>query len=471
MNQPCTPQPPSTPQNGQSTLVPDNADDGEGFNGQEAVEKSREQQQQEPKTFAQLVAQLSEFDLPSRADQEWAVGSFSDAQYVVQQREEQQRRREAKGNNKRKRDGGQAGQRIRGLVQGEDPNKSAFWMFMEQYYRDVTKEDLEFLVGQYDDILADPIFTLPPIGMQSSEDQRSGKSFSARKRVDRLHNDAVYYDTKGLQRRGRSKQTTSNSQQPTSEIMECPLLSLDREQLQNYLKIGHQLGVLNSQIVQDYQSAEQPPKQWLQEHGLKEILEQTEAHVEHVEHSAHVVHNVQSSQSPLVSTETGNVTNQQFKLNNNDSKFVSFAREERRGQKRTLDGSLKDRLRELSDSVSKQKQPRWMTQTPFNFYGEELNNNDGEIDFNNKVQPSQINEMLALQVLRGKPGNLGQQFLNNEIQFGNRKIKDLDPEEIHPALLAMVENYQKQQQKQQKEDQQLDQSCCSRICWRWASCT
>ncbi|DBA86261.1 TPA: hypothetical protein ACH3X1_005761 [Trebouxia sp. C0004] len=97
--------------------------------------------------------------------------SVSEAQAIVQAREDEKKKQQAKKDkSKSSSTPTPAHDACPGAEQGSESTKSAYWLFMEAYFRDVTQEDLHVLMPTYNDPLKDPAYLVPPIGSHFSAD-------------------------------------------------------------------------------------------------------------------------------------------------------------------------------------------------------------------------------------------------------------------------------------------------------------
>lgn len=97
--------------------------------------------------------------------------SVSEAQAIVQAREDEKKKQQAKKDkSKSSSTPTPAHEACPGAEQGAESTKSAYWLFMEAYFRDVTQEDLHVLLPTYNDPLQDPAYLVPPIGSHFSAD-------------------------------------------------------------------------------------------------------------------------------------------------------------------------------------------------------------------------------------------------------------------------------------------------------------
>ncbi|KAA6425122.1 MAG: hypothetical protein FRX49_04618 [Trebouxia sp. A1-2] len=97
--------------------------------------------------------------------------SVSEAQATVQAREDEKKKQQAKKDkSKFSSTPTPAHEACPGAEQGAESTKSAYWLLMEAYFRDVTQEDLHVLLPTYNDPLQDPAYLVPPIGSHFSAD-------------------------------------------------------------------------------------------------------------------------------------------------------------------------------------------------------------------------------------------------------------------------------------------------------------
>eukprot|EP00873_Tetraselmis_striata_P045152 jgi/Tetstr1/465416/TSEL_010100.t1 len=95
--------------------------------------------------------------------------TWADAFARVTAREEAKKRKDPKKGEGRSRYGGKAGAPLAPGTRLGAEEKNAFWMMMEEHFRDVLQDDLQLLLPAYVDPRADPSFRVPALGRLQKE--------------------------------------------------------------------------------------------------------------------------------------------------------------------------------------------------------------------------------------------------------------------------------------------------------------